>query len=249
MITAFIPNESLNFLDGTTLCKSSGFCCGKDNTSCCENGDQSPIVVYGNSDALPSDTAELSSYYSGLHVSTASISRRQSTESTESLFTISKTTSASAIMSTFSAYSSSAPTQFQVNSPIPSAAGSTSTPALPQANTGLSSTAKVGIGLGASLGFVLLILVLLGVQFLYRRGVRKGREQGWGKGHEESLRRAHADSINAYSLRRDGWAVQEQKSELASTVAVATVQREEPSSTGAVCASELDGRPVNSTHR
>ena len=210
------------------LCKGSGFCCGKDNTSCCENSGQSPIIVYGNSDALPSNTAELSSYYSGLHVSTASISRHQST---------------------FSIYSSSAPTQFQANSRISSAAGSTSTPALPQANTGLSSTAKVGIGLGASLGFVLLILVLLGVQFLYRHGVRKGREQGWGQGHDESLRQAHADNINAYSLRRDGWVVQGEKSELASTVATTTVQREEPSSAVAVSASELDGGPVESAHR
>ena len=78
-----------------TFSPDGSYCCGNNNTACCNNDNANLEIFYNNPATIPSAPASLSDYYSGLRLSTQSRSKILLTSSTSSIQYLGTTSSGS----------------------------------------------------------------------------------------------------------------------------------------------------------
>ena len=160
---------SLVYTDDVTFCSDGSYCCGNNNTACCNSTSGNLEFFYGNPGAIPSAPALLPGYYSNLHVSIKSRSTTISSSSSStqaptkaSTFTspptgITKTTYAS----TYSLPATTTPTSststaslFASTIDTTATASSTSSSHIEPKNAAMNKDSKLAIGIAVPAAFI-----------------------------------------------------------------------------------------------
>lgn len=148
------PDHAVNrnifsYIKNATICQDNTVCPYKDNTTCCSSGAGKTEILFHYGHAVPSAIVDLSAYYSsaGYSLPFSTTSSSKTSISTTSLSTAS---SVSEVLP--SAASTPRTGSLTLKQPTPSV-----TSAPNSTDSGLSSSAKVGIGLGIPLGVSLLL--------------------------------------------------------------------------------------------
>jgi hypothetical protein len=156
VLTIVLPitaaNGDLNYATSLRFCPNGSYCCGTNSTltaECCNEQKGWPVIMFQNSAVIPGASSALSSYYAGLHVSTARVL----------ISTISTSTSSTLSTSAIATSTTSIPLRTVTVYP----------------KHGLSTGAKAGIGVGVSLGVIALVLVGA-LLFLRRDGPKREPE-------------------------------------------------------------------------
>jgi hypothetical protein len=154
----YVGEAPLDYLDSVTFCSDGSVCCGFANTECCNAGLGHAQIIYGQTAVIPSGTGTvLSSYYSGVHVSTLPITRTSSTPLSQTSGSQMTQASPSSSSSSFGGMplSQTSSTQMTQASSSSSSFG------------GLSQGAKIGLGVGTAVGALLLIAITGTLTYLY----------------------------------------------------------------------------------
>jgi hypothetical protein len=155
----YVVGAPLNYLDSVTFCSDGSICCGYANTECCNAGQGHAQIIYGQKALIPSSTgAALSSYYSGVHVTTVSITRTSSMASSQ--------TSGSQMTEASSGSSSLTQMSLTFSTTYASQSSNVST-ILSHSVGGLSQGAKIGLGVGTAVGALVLIAITAALTCLY----------------------------------------------------------------------------------
>ena len=174
-----------NYTQNTTACDDGNFCPNSGNTTCCFNHQGVSQIIYHYSAPLPTTAAGLSEFYAanGYQVATvtSSFSDTLSTNALSSCTSVS--TSGTTAPSTSAIASQTKPT-----APPSTSAARLEHPTQNVASSALSSSTKVGLGVGVAAGVSLAGLLLY---FLVRQLRRPGRRD-----------KAHATSTNAPLVSR-----------------------------------------------
>lgn len=80
-----MPVISLDYELDVTFCPDGSYCCGNNNTACCNTDNANLEIFYNNPATIPLAPTSLSDYYSGLRLSTQSRSKIFSTSSSSSI--------------------------------------------------------------------------------------------------------------------------------------------------------------------
>jgi hypothetical protein len=185
----YVAGSPLNYLDSVTFCSDGSVCCGYGNTECCNAGQGHAQIVYGQTALIPSSTgAVLSSYYSGVHVSTVSITGTSSTPSSQTSGSqIASSGSSSLMTQTSLGFSMTyAPQSSNVSTTLSHSVG------------GLSQGTKIGLGVGIAVGAPLLITVAVVLTCLYVK--RKYRHA-----QHENVAPHKDEQQPPYELPRNTW--------------------------------------------
>ncbi|MCJ1423085.1 hypothetical protein MMC29_000966 [Sticta canariensis] len=155
-----MDNAPFSYDQNTTFCQDGTVCPNTGNTTCCRAGAGKKEILFHYISPLPTIVKDLTSFYSLAGYSLPS----STTSSSGATVSTSPTSTASASASSLSRPESSSPQQF-------SSPSSSSNPKPNSADPGLSSSAKAGIGIGVSLGALLVGLAILVLRRRRRRNM------------------------------------------------------------------------------
>ena len=177
--TSYIEPGAVNYFiydTNTTNCGDGTFCPNPNNVTCCFNHEGVREITFHNNATIPSDAAELSTYYEAAGYSIPNLSSGTATSVTASpKSTFVSTTSTMTPTGSLSS-------QPLATQPIP-AATSVSSPALTTSNS-LSSGVKAGIAVAVSV----CVIAIGALLYLVRRSRSKRLIQ---PGPEQNLKRLH----------------------------------------------------------
>ena len=193
LLTSCSLAVSFDYTQDVTFCPDGSYCCGQDNTTCCNTNSARLEIFYGNPGEIPTGSASLSGYYSSLRLSTkgrsATISASSSfstqnpsatLSNSQTAFTLSSTQMSSTTFSHSQAAFTSSSTQnprntssnSQTASTISSATSIISPTSSPQSVDGagsLNQDGKIAIGVAIPIVALLVAAFVAEAQAILRR--------------------------------------------------------------------------------